>query len=570
MTSRRPQADIAAAVLLSLALTLAGAGTAGSGPAPTVARAGAGSPAADGSRGEPTARTQVAQGTDVVRPDVAAGGAEVLPVGAGATPPALVEVDGDGAPAGADGGAGPAPVAAPGDAPTGQLEGVVAGAIATGPLSLAVTQAGSLLVAVCEALPAPVGVPAAPDPAGPVTDPETDPVTDPVTDPLDPVSEPVAEPADPTTVPTTGTGPGAVPVAPAPDQIRWNGASIYKQPVMAAVVDLEVWSSTPAAKVELLLGGVVVATDTTVEQTPDHWHATARVDLGGLEGPSSLTMRVTTPEGVVRSVAKAFTADPVVAPLTSGILARRPGPHNTGVPAGTVLRPSGTIRITQPGAVVDGLDIAGCVVVAANDVTIRNTRVRCTSTTRNRAVVMDGKYTGLLIEDVEIDGGGTTEIGIDLNEAVIRRVDIHGFNDGIRMGMNLVIEDSWIHHMTRRGSLHPDAIQGISARNIVIRNNTLDPGNPVTGDLANAAIMLGSESGPKISYNVLIEGNYMVGGNYTVNVSGSITAENIVIRNNRFGTGARYGAIITRQTVPAGPDNVWDATGTRVRVVYIK
>ncbi|MDT0166884.1 right-handed parallel beta-helix repeat-containing protein [Actinotalea sp. AC32] len=386
---------------------------------------------------------------------------------------------------------------------------------------------------------------------------------------IDPTFDPGYEPDDDDAADADTATPQYA-ATPAPDQIRWNGASIYKQSVVATVVDLEVWSSTPAAKVELLLGGVVVATDTTIERRYDHWLGTARVDLTGLSGSTSITMRVTTPEGVVRSERKVFTADAVVAPLTAEILARRPGAHNTGVPAGTVLRPSGTLRVTQPGAVIDGLDIAGCLVIDADDVTVRNTRIRCTSTTRNRAVVMDGKHKGFLLEDVEIDGGGSTEIGIDVTDAVIRRVDVHHVNDGIRMGANLVIEDSWIHHMTRRGSLHPDAIQGISAKNIVIRNNTLDPRNPDTGDLANAAIMLGSETGTKTSENVLIEGNFMSGGNYTLNVSGSITATGFVIRQNRFGGGARYGAIITRQSVPAAPDNVVDATGTRVRVVYIR
>ncbi|GGC05475.1 hypothetical protein [Cellulomonas carbonis] len=426
------------------------------------------------------------------------------------------------------------------------------------------------------------------DPAGePVAQGHVEPTTDPVpqdvpdaalgtavvadepTIAIDPTFDPGYDPAGDAAGDTDAATPQYA-ATPAPDQIRWNGVSIYKQSVVATVVDLEVWSSTPAAKVELLLGGVVVATDTTIERRYDHWLGTARVDLTGLSGSTSITMRVTTPEGAVRSERKVFTADAVVAPLTAEILARRPGPHNTGVPAGTVLRPSGTLRVTQPGAVIDGLDIEGCLVIDADDVTVRNTRIRCTSTTRNRAVVMDGKHKGFLLEDVEIDGGGSTEIGIDVTDAVIRRVDVHHVNDGIRMGANLVIEDSWIHHMTRRGSLHPDAIQGISAKNIVIRNNTLDPRNPDTGDLANAAIMLGSETGTKTSENVLIEGNFMSGGNYTLNVSGSITATGFVIRQNRFGGGARYGAIITRQSVPAEPDNVVDATGTRVRVVYIK
>ena len=46
----------------------------------------------------------------------------------------------------------------------------------------------------------------------------------------------------------------------------------------------------------------------------------------------------------------------------------------TGVPAGTVLTPSGGLTITTAGTVIDGRDITGQVVVNAPNVTIRNTR----------------------------------------------------------------------------------------------------------------------------------------------------------------------------------------------------
>lgn len=243
-----------------------------------------------------------------------------------------------------------------------------------------------------------------------------------------------------------------------------------------------------------------------------------------------------------------------------------PGPDNTGVPAGTALRRSDSLTISEDGAVVENLDIDGCVVVDADDVTIRRTRITCTDAPGGRAVVMDGKHTGLLIEDVEVDGGGTTEIGIDLNEAVIRRANIHSVNDGIRMGADLVIEDSWIHTMTRQGDLHPDAIQGISARDVVIRRNTLDPRNAKTGDLGNAAIMLGSETGPKISRGVVIEDNHLDGGNYTINISAAITAKDFVVRGNVFGPNARYGPVLTRTDVPVGEGNVMAETDEPIDV----
>ncbi|SDL83304.1 hypothetical protein, partial [Tessaracoccus oleiagri] len=52
-----------------------------------------------------------------------------------------------------------------------------------------------------------------------------------------------------------------------------------------------------------------------------------------------------------------------------------PNATNTGVPAGTVLRRSGSIVVTTPGTVIDGLDVDGSIDVQANNVTIRNSRV---------------------------------------------------------------------------------------------------------------------------------------------------------------------------------------------------
>src|SRR5262245_33381699 len=56
-----------------------------------------------------------------------------------------------------------------------------------------------------------------------------------------------------------------------------------------------------------------------------------------------------------------------------------PDETNTGVPAGTVLRiHQGTLEIRTPGAVVEDLDIRGCVRVMAPNVTIRRSKVTCT------------------------------------------------------------------------------------------------------------------------------------------------------------------------------------------------
>jgi hypothetical protein len=67
------------------------------------------------------------------------------------------------------------------------------------------------------------------------------------------------------------------------------------------------------------------------------------------------------------------------APIDDGPLSAcgkpKPGPHNTGVPAGTTLTPSGSIRVEQDGAIVEDLDIDGAITILADNVTIRRERV---------------------------------------------------------------------------------------------------------------------------------------------------------------------------------------------------
>ncbi|WP_166503367.1 hypothetical protein [Modestobacter italicus] len=218
-----------------------------------------------------------------------------------------------------------------------------------------------------------------------------------------------------------------------------------------------------------------------------------------------------------------------------------PGPDDTGVPPGTVLEPSGDLDVTEDGAVVDGLDITGCVVVRADDVTIQNTRIRCADPdTANVVQVADGA-TGLLVQDTEIDGMGTADIGVGWSDYTLRRVEVHRTNDGARLGDDVLIERSWFHDMIRQGELHPDCVQATQGTGITLRGNTFDVPADGSGDLNNAAIMLGSETGKRRLEQVLVVGNWLNGGNYTVNVRQDTHFDDVVFRGNVYGPDSRYG-----------------------------
>jgi hypothetical protein len=198
------------------------------------------------------------------------------------------------------------------------------------------------------------------------------------------------------------------------------------------------------------------------------------------------------------------------------------------------------MTISTAGKVVSGLNVKGCINVTAANVVIRKSKIACTSGTY--AVRTESGATNLLIEDVEIDGGGQTSATVCCDNYTIRRANIYNTIDGPRLGSNTTVVDSWIHSLTRASGSHNDVLQTTGAVNIVVRHNRLEAYNPATNDPFNAAIMLGSTTGPVVR-NLVFEGNYCNGGNYTVGIRTDLNASGIVFRANAFGTNYRYGVV---------------------------
>ncbi|MDG4833523.1 hypothetical protein O7627_30070 [Solwaraspora sp. WMMD1047] len=267
-------------------------------------------------------------------------------------------------------------------------------------------------------------------------------------------------------------------------------------------------------------------------------------DVGAVEGPAVTPRRV---------AASAPT------PLGSW-----PGPDSTGVPAGTVLTRSGPLDLRHDGQVVDGLDVEGCVLVRASNVTIRNTRITCHGPAF--AIRMLGTADNLLVTDVEIDGGGRTAAAICCVGYTVRRADIHSSVDGPRVGSRSTVVDSWVHRLVRTANTHNDAVQAVGGSDIVVRRNRLDAYRPDTADPMNACLMIGSKPRSAVR-NVLVEGNYCTGGNYSIGVRADLTGSGIVIRANTFGRDYRYG-VIARPDQPGvewdRPSNIWFDTGEPV------
>jgi hypothetical protein len=247
--------------------------------------------------------------------------------------------------------------------------------------------------------------------------------------------------------------------------------------------------------------------------------------------------------------------DGKVTPAPAGF----PGPTTTGVPADAKLKKSEGLTVTEEGAVIEDLHIQGSVKIDADNVTIRRSLIDSTS---RYPVQLMGDAKGLLIEDSEIDGNGTAGVAILKAGYTLRRVNIHSVMDGPRIeGDNVVIEDSWIHDLTRVEGGHHDTIQIRKGNDIQIRGNTLRPYKASTNDRMNAAIQIGSMMGPMSG--LVVEGNYLDGGNYTINGAAG-GRETAVYRNNKFGRDFKYG--VDRVGDAQWDDsNVWADNGKPVR-----
>lgn len=353
--------------------------------------------------------------------------------------------------------------------------------------------------------------------------------------------------------------------------VAYEGRSASMASVPAQQVALTAVSSSPLTEVSFSVGGTVVARTRDVTTGDGSWRASATVDLTGRSGLTVVRTRfangavASTVDKTVRVVATTPVA------LAAAGTTYPAGPDNTGVPAGVQLTPQvGDMVITRPGTVVDGIDLTGCITIRTDDVVIRNSRITCGASLTNMVVSTSGTYRNLVVEDSELDGLGTVDIGIGWQNYTLRRVEVRGTNDGARAGSNTVIDRSWVHALVRKGTLHPDAVQSTGGIGISITGSTLDPRNYVTGDQGNAAIMLGSELRPFVLQDVLVSGNVLSSGNYSINVRGDTNLARVTISGNTFTPDAKYGPVLAPPTVTVTTDNTMATTNSTITVMPTK
>jgi hypothetical protein len=265
----------------------------------------------------------------------------------------------------------------------------------------------------------------------------------------------------------------------------------------------------------------------------------------------------------------------------------------TGIPAGTTLTPvdSGPdldYVVSTTNAVLDAVNVNGCVDVRASGVVIKNSRIRCARTDQS-GVAQDPANAPLTVQDSEIDCQDNGALGAPINTGmvgsnyVVKRTDIHGCENGLDMQSDDILQDSYIHDLTQcdvdgcpEPSPHTDGIQSGGGSNLAIVHNRIYgfstgcvyPNNG-TCNGTSAVNLGGNASFESETVNTLVKDNLLAGGAFTLYCTNTpIAPINFQILRNHFSRiysphVGEFGPTenCTRQTFT---DNVYDDTGLPV------
>lgn len=209
-----------------------------------------------------------------------------------------------------------------------------------------------------------------------------------------------------------------------------------------------------------------------------------------------------------------------------------PSASCTGVPAGTSLTVvNGDMTISAANTVIENKDIRGCVDVNASGVIIRKSKIAadCFYVVYRHS----SSGTALLIEDSEVTCNNNNGTGIGDTGITVRRVNIHGCENGFDLDGDIIIQDSFIHDLTQTGSdPHTDGIQITPVgHNITIQHNTI---YGFSGSINGTSAIIQPDAAIT---NIVIKENLVAGGAYTIycRATGSYGSTFQLI-NNHFST----------------------------------
>ena len=225
-----------------------------------------------------------------------------------------------------------------------------------------------------------------------------------------------------------------------------------------------------------------------------------------------------------------------------------------GVPAGTRLKPSGSITVRTRGTVIDGLDVTGEIDVNATNVTIENTRVTMTGagcggtdTCGNADIRLSCACTVTITHvDLTTTGGTTVEHAIRNSyggKILVDHVYQHGNTDALCWCGDASIADSY---STIDLAISQDHLENLYIDGAAddVEHNTLINHQPQT---ANIFGNTNGGDGGACSNKLTVKHNLMAGGGYTIYPCGnasSVGSARLDFEDNmlaRCGGGAEVG-----------------------------
>jgi len=250
------------------------------------------------------------------------------------------------------------------------------------------------------------------------------------------------------------------------------------------------------------------------------------------------------------------------------------------VPTGTQLRVhEGDLTVTTPGAVIDGVEVRGLLIIKAANVVIKNSRILGRAVD-NHVGLVSNVNSGLpfTIMDSEITAAAPSPYnnGIFASAFTAVRVDISNVVDPIRViGGDVEIRDSWLHDNDHYAQdplwggtpSHSDSIQIEAGNDISIVGNRMEGAD-------NAAIQITQNTSKAPLGNVRISGNYFNNGGCTVNIARTpAPIGGFSVSDNVFGPDRKFagcGILAPSMNTPQQAGNVWEATGAAVVQTLLK
>ncbi|GAA4225334.1 hypothetical protein FHR32_003379 [Streptosporangium album] len=206
-----------------------------------------------------------------------------------------------------------------------------------------------------------------------------------------------------------------------------------------------------------------------------------------------------------------------------------PTPACTGVPPGTKLTVTAlneggaAYRVRTPGTVLDGVHIPGDLLVHADDVTIRNSRID------GIVINADGPRTfRFTITDSTVGTAKRCQTlpGIGQDKYTATRVLIRGHGDGFRAaGDDVTIRDSYVDLCSNPGD-HSDGIQTYNTgKGLIFDHNTVDQRH--AKDITAPIFLV-----DKQIVDAAVTNNLIMGGTYSIQLRNG--RGKLVMRGNKL------------------------------------